>query len=61
MNARQAGRKVIDAAKPLTRAAGIAGALAGFALDMVRAGLEQRAEAKRIRILDKRRHHATHR
>lgn len=54
MNARQAGRKVIDAAKPIAQAAGVVGAIAGFALDLVRAGLEQRAEAKRIRILDKR-------
>jgi hypothetical protein len=59
MNARQAAATAIDVAKvPLRiagKALGIGGALAVIALDLARDQLAQRAEAKRIRIIDRRR------
>jgi len=54
VNARQAAAMVIDAARPVVRAAGTVGLLVGLAVDLVRAGLVHRAEARRIRLVDRR-------
>ncbi len=55
MNARQVADKAAAIARPFTRVAGTAALLAGLAIDLARAALVQRAEGKRLRLVDKRR------
>lgn len=54
-NARQVASAAISAAKLPLKAAGLAGALAGIGLELLKDSYRQRAESKRIRLIDRRR------